>query len=177
MSIGFIKEPLEIMELILYILARVDGPITMGELTDLALCDEGVDYFQFADALGRLKTTGHVQTDGEDKLLITEKGRTNGKTTEEELPYSVRVRCDRNVAAMNKKLQRARQIRTEVSPRPDGSGYTAKLILDDEQGNVMTLEMLAPDAAQAEILCANYKAKPEEFYNAILMKLLGEEMA
>lgn len=174
MSIGFIKNPLEIMELILYILARVDGPVTMGELTDLALCDEGVDYFQFVDALARLEDTGHVRKDTEDKILITAKGRSNGATTEEELPYSVRVRCDRNVAVMNKKLQRARQIRTEITPRSDGSGYTAKLILDDEHGNVMTLEMLAPDATQAEILCNNYKAKPEGLYNAILMRLLGE---
>lgn len=174
MSIGFIKNSLEIMELILYILARVDGPLTMGELTDLALCDEGVDYFQFADALGRLEETGHVEKDGEGKILITSKGRTNGATTEEELPYSVRIRCDRNVAAMNKKLRRARQVRTEITRRPDGSGCTAKLILDDDHGNIMTLEMLAPDATQAEILCNHYKAKPEDLYNAILMRLLGE---
>ena len=30
MPIGFIKSPLEIMELILYIMARVDGAIDMG---------------------------------------------------------------------------------------------------------------------------------------------------
>ena len=43
MSIGFIKTPLEIMELLLYIMARTDGGVTMAQLTDLALCDQGVD--------------------------------------------------------------------------------------------------------------------------------------
>lgn len=177
MSIGFIKTPLEIMELILYILARIDGPVSMSDLTDLALCDEGVDYFQYADALSKLEATGHVQRDREELLSITPKGRSNGQTTEEELPYSVRVRCDRNVAALNRRLQRARQVRTAVLPRPDGSGYTARLILDDETGNVMTLEMMAPDRTQAELLCGRYQAQPERLYNTILSQLLeqGEE--
>ncbi|MCD8385137.1 MAG: DUF4364 family protein [Clostridiales bacterium] len=174
MSIGFIKSPLEIMELILYILARIDGPVGMGELTDLALCDEGVDYFQFADALGKLKETGHVTADEDGLISITPKGRSNGETTEEELPYSVRVKCDRNVAALNRRLQRARQVRTQVSPRTDGSGYTARMVLDDERGNVMTLEMMAPDRTQAELLCRSYSAQPERLYNRLLSQLLEQ---
>ncbi|MCC8182542.1 MAG: DUF4364 family protein [Clostridiales bacterium] len=175
MSVGFIKSPLEIMELILYILARVDGPIGLGDLTDLALCDEGVDYFQFADALGKLEETGHVSTDKDGLISITPKGRTNGETTQEELPYSVRVKCDRNVNALNRRLQRARQVRTQASARADGSGYTARMVLDDERGNVMTLEMIAPDRAQAELLCRNYSAHPERLYNRLLSQLLEQE--
>lgn len=172
MAVGFIKSPLEIMELILFILARVDGPIDLGQLTDLALCDEGVDYFQFTDALSRLESTGHLLRQENGDMLITEKGRTNGKTTESELPYSVRVRCERNIAALNRQLQRARLVRTSTVPREDGSGYTAVMILDDESGNVMRLEMLAPDRTQAELLCRQYTQSPERLYNLILSQLL-----
>lgn len=174
MSIGFIKTPLEIMELLLYILARTDGGVTMAQLTDLALCDQGVDYFQFVDALSKLEERGHVQTGGDGRIIITPKGRTSGSVTEEELPYSVRVRCDKNVAELNKLLQRARQVRSQIQERPDGSGFTARLILDDEGGNVMTLEMLAPDRAQAELLCRRFQAQPEQIYNSILTQLLAE---
>lgn len=175
MSIGFIKTPLEIMELLLYILARTDGGVTMAQLTDLALCDQGVDYFQFVDALSKLEEGGHVQTSPEGLLSITPKGRATGRTTEEELPYSVRVRCDKNVAALNRQLQRARQVRTQIGERPDGSGFTARLILDDEGGNVMTLEMFAPDRTQAELLCRRFQAQPERLYNRILTQLLEEK--
>jgi hypothetical protein len=133
-----------------------------------------VDYFQFSDALGKLESTGHVTRDEGGGIRITEKGRSNGKTTEEELPYSVRVRCDRSIAALNLKLQRARQVRTAIAPRPDGSGYTARMILDDEAGNVMTLEMMAPDRTQAELLCGKYQAQPERLYNTILSQLLSD---
>ena len=59
-----------------------------------------------------------------------------------------------------------------MAPRSDGSGYTARLILDDEAGNVMTLEMMAPDRTQAELLCSKYQAQPERLYNSILSQLL-----
>ena len=54
MARGFIRNPLDVRLLILYILDHLILPVTMAELTDLALCDDGVDYFQFATALGAL---------------------------------------------------------------------------------------------------------------------------
>ena len=173
-AVGFIKSPLDIMELILYILARVDGPIDLGQLIDLALCDEGVDYFQFTEALSQLESTGHVARDKDGSLFITDKGRYNGALTEDELPYSVRVRCNRNIAEVNRQLQRRRMVRSAVSPRSDGSGYTAEMILDDESGNVMHLEMLAPDRTQAELLCKRFSQRPERLYNLLLSALLEE---
>ena len=42
---GFIHDKLEIKFLILYITARVIEPIPFDTVWDLAMCDEGVDYF------------------------------------------------------------------------------------------------------------------------------------
>ena len=68
-------------------------------------------------------------------------------------------------------------MRSQVLERPDGSGFTARMILDDEGGNVMTLEMLAPDRAQAELLCRRFQDQPERIYNQILSQLLEEKGA
>ena len=72
MARGFIRNPLDVRLLILYILDHLILPVTMAELTDLALCDDGVDYFQFATALGALTENGHVAESEEGLLSITE---------------------------------------------------------------------------------------------------------
>ena len=77
MARGFIRNPLDVRLLILYILDHLILPVTMAELTDLALCDDGVDYFQFATALGALTENGHVAESEEGLLSITEKGHDN----------------------------------------------------------------------------------------------------
>ena len=162
MARGFIRNPLDVRLLILYILDRLILPVTMAELTDLALCDEGMDYFQFADALGALTENGHVNQ-GEDGLLsITDKGRSNCAICAKELPYSVRTKCDRSTQALNRDLKRRER-------------YTVEMVLDDDAGNVMTLQMAAPDRLQAELLAQRFQGRAEQVYHAVLSTLLDEE--
>lgn len=173
MAQGFIRGPLDIRLLILYILARAAFPLEEAQLLDIALCDDGVDYFQFIDALNSLRTTGHAAVDEKGKLYITDKGRENGGICEDELAYSVRLRCDRSIALLNRELMRQNQIRASIVERSDGSGVTVRMILDDDAGNLMTLDMLAPDRRQGEQLIKNFKANAAEVYNAVLSALLN----
>lgn len=174
MAHGFIRGPLDIRLLILYILARVVLPIDAAALLDLALCDEGVDYFQFTEALASLKKTGHVQEDEDHLLTITPKGRANGAICEDELAYSVRLRCNRSVSELNKVLQRQNQIRATVLPREDGGGVTVHMVLDDDTGNLMTLDMLAPDQQEGTLLANSFRNSAERVYNMLLSTLLDE---
>ena len=43
---GFIHDQLDIKLLVLYIMDRAAAPNDFATLTDLSLCDSGVDYFQ-----------------------------------------------------------------------------------------------------------------------------------
>ena len=169
---GFIQDPLEIKLLILYILARVEEPIDLPTLTDLALCDEGVDYFQFSQALADLRETGHVEL-VEGHYSITPKGRANGAACESGVPYSVRVKCDRSAAELNAILRRNSQIRATAIPRA-GGGNTVTLSLSDDSGVVLKLDMLAYSQDQVDRLTTNFKAHAEQIYNAVLSDLLAD---
>ena len=124
MARGFIRNPLDVRLLILYILDHLILPVTMAELTDLALCDDGVDYFQFATALGALTENGHVAESEEGLLSITEKGHDNCAICANELPLSVRTKCDRSTQLLNKELKQRDQIRAVITPVPNQERYT-----------------------------------------------------
>lgn len=83
--VGFIHDKLDIKFLILYIMSRVAAPIDMPTLADLTMCDEGVDYFDFAEAAAELVSTEHLLLEDE-RYSITEKGRKNGAICESSLP-------------------------------------------------------------------------------------------
>ena len=106
--VGFIHDKLDIKFLVLYIMSRVVAPIDMPTLADLTMCDEGVDYFAFAEAVHELVDTEHLVLE-EDRYAITDKGRKNGAICESSLPYSIRVKCDKNVAKLNSRLRRDAQ--------------------------------------------------------------------
>jgi len=167
---GFIHDKLDIKFLILYIMARVAAPIDFPTLTDLTMIDEGVDYFEFAEAVPELVETGHLTCE-ENRYAITDKGRKNGAECENSLPYSVRTKCDEKLAALNSALRREAQVRAQVLPRDDG-GYTLRLALNDDGGNLLTVELFCPSQEQAETLAAAFQARPEQIYNSILELLL-----
>ena len=81
---GFIHDKLDIKFLILYLMARVVAPIDFPTLTDLTMCDGGVDYFEFAEAVNELVETGHLVLE-DDRYAITEKGRRDGAACESSL--------------------------------------------------------------------------------------------
>ena len=139
---GFIHDKLDIKFLILYLMARVAGPVDFTTLADLTFCDDGVEYFDFAESVAELVSTGHLAVEG-DLYTITDKGRRNA------------------------------QVRSELLPREDG-GVTLRLILDDDKGNLMTLDLLAVSEDQANQLADQFRLHPEALYENILQTLLGE---
>ena len=170
---GFIHDKLDIKFLVLYLMARVASPVDFATLADLTFCDDGVEYFDFAESVAELVETGHLTLEDE-KYSITDKGRRNGKICESSLAFSVRRKCDQNLARVNGVLRRDAQVRTELLPREDG-GVTLRLILDDDKGNIMTLDMLTVSTDQADHLAEKFRAEPEKLYHGILQVLLEEE--
>lgn len=175
MALGFVRGPLDVRLLLLFILARVEYPIDEASLLDLALCDDGVNYFHFTEALSSLISTEHVRQLEDGTISITQKGRANGSICEDELAYSVRLKCERSVAEVNRVLRRKHQVRSSILPRSDGNGVTVRMILDDDTGNLMTLDMLAPDGHQGKLLADSFLSQADSLYNLILKRLLEEQ--
>ena len=170
---GFIHDKLDIKFLVLYLMARVASPVDFPTPADLTFCDDGVEYFDFAESVAELVDTEHLTLE-DGKYSITDKGRRNGKICESSLAFSVRRKCDQNLARVNGVLRRDAQVRTELLPREDG-GVTLRLILDDDKGNIMTLDMLTVSPDQADRLAEKFRAEPEKLYHGILQVLLEEE--
>lgn len=169
---GFLQDKLDIKMLELYLLARAVGPLDPDLLAELALSHEGVSYFDFAEATAELVERGNIVLEKEG-YVITEKGRVNAAACESSLAYSVRCHSDEALAPINEVLRRKALVKGEKVERPDGS-ITARMLLNDDNGNLLTLELLCPSTEQADKLIAAFQEKPEKLYNTILMALSGE---
>ena len=91
MGIAFIQDKLEIKFLILYIAARLTEPVDGAALQDMTMCDDGIDYFDYAECLNDLVRTEHLRVTEDGRYVITDKGRKNSGICESSLPLSVRL--------------------------------------------------------------------------------------
>lgn len=169
MAQGFIHDKLDMKMLVLYLLARAVGPLSPDSLTDLVRRHEGVNYFDFTESTAELVSSGHLALT-EEGYSITEKGRTNSAACETSLPVSVRRRCDQDLVPVNAALRRSAQVRGETRPGADGSAV-ARMMLDDDRGNLLTLELFCPSTEQAERFIAAFRDRPEQIYNGIIEAL------
>lgn len=172
---GYIHDKLDLKMLELYLLARAAGPIDPNTLADLVLRHEGVDYFDFTEATAELVESGHFALDDQG-YSITDKGRNASAATEVSLPYSVRRRCGQDLAPVNAALRRNAQIRGETVVRDNGD-IVARMTLDDDGGNLLTIELLCPSREQAGRMIEAFRSRPEQIYNDVLEALAEPSQA
>ena len=170
-QIGFVREQLDIKILILYILARLPGPVDRESLADIVFCDGGVNYFSFSECLSELISTGHI-TKEYGKYEITEQGRADGAMIETSLPISVRDNADVGMLPVAEKISREALIRTEHVANT--AGCTVKLTLSDGKGKVLDLSALVGDEEQAKMIEKKFRNNAEEYYIRILNLFLDE---
>ena len=174
--LGFIHDMMDVKVLILFVMARSSYPLTCQEVYELCYQDECLSYFDVCTAIPEMVASGHIKQLEEERYEITEKGRQDGTLTEDSIAFTVKQRAENAVAKFNRQLRRSSFVKTQVIPRETGD-YSVIMALDDEMGNLMTLELLAPDQRQAVRLGRLFEKKAEDIYNLTMTELLDEEDA
>lgn len=171
--VGFIQDKLEIKFLILYVASRLIEPVPFEAMQELTMCDEGIDFFDFSECLSNLVESQHLTLSDDGLYAVTEKGLHNGAICESSLPYSVRLRADKNITIFNQKLKRRAQIKTDIVPRRNGT-YTVTLAFnDDDDLPILKMELMVPKEVMAHDLAARFQKNPEQLYTGVLNTLFA----
>ena len=171
---GFIHDMMDVKVLILFVTARSSYPATAQEIYELCYQDDCLSYFDVCTAIPEMVASGHLTKVDGDRYEITEKGRQDGAITEDSVAFTVRQRAETAVDRFNRQLRRSSFVKTHVIPRESGD-CSVVMALDDEMGNLMTLELVAPNQRQAVLLSKRFEAKAEMIYNLTMTELLDEE--
>ena len=173
-GVGFIHDMMDVKVLILFVAARSNYPMTNQDIYELCYQDECLSYFDVCTAIPEMVASGHLKQVGDDRYEITEKGRTDGAITEDSIAYTVKQRAENAVARYNRQLRRSSFVKTQILPRENGD-QSVIMMLDDEIGNLMTLELIAPDQRQAVRLSKLFERKAETVYSLVMAALLDDE--
>ena len=172
--VGFIQDKLEIKFLILYVAARLIEPVPFEAMQELTMCDDGIDFFDFSECLGNLVESQHLSLSDDGLYSITEKGLHNGAICESSLPYSVRLRADKNITIYNQKLKRRAQIKSDIQPRPNGTFTVTLAFNDDDDQPLLKMDLMVPKEVMAKELAERFQKNPEQLYSGVLNTLFAE---
>ena len=172
--LGFIHDMLDVKVLILFVMSKVNYPVNPQEIYELCYQDECLSYFDVCTAIPEMVKSGHLQELEGEKYEITPKGRETESLTADSIAFTVKQRAENAVNRFNRQIRRSSFVKTQIIPRESGD-HSVILSLDDEMGNLMTLELLAPDQRQAVQLSRLCEKKAETVYALIMTELLDDE--
>ena len=172
--LGFIHDMMDVKVLILYVAARSNYPMTSQEIYELCYQDDCLSYFDVCTAIPEMVKSGHLREEEGQRYTITEKGRADGELTADSIAFTVKQRAENAVARYNRQIRRSSFVKTQIVPRAGGD-FSVIMALDDEMGNLMTLELVAPDQRQAVRLSRLFEKKAENVYNLTMAELLDDE--
>lgn len=172
-QLGFIHDMLDVKVLILFVTARVKYPVNCQQIYELCFQDDCLSYFDVCTAIPEMVTSGHLKQEG-DTYEITLKGKETGALTEDSIAFSVRQRAENAVARFNRQIRRSSLVKTRVVTQDSGE-ITVVMELRDDAGELMKLELPAPDLRQAGRLGKLFEEKAEFVYNLMMTALLDDE--
>ena len=172
--LGFIHDMLDVKVLILYVMDRVSYPVNTQQIYELCYQDDCLSYFDVCTAIPEMVKSGHLKEAEGDTYVITDKGRADGSLTADSIAYTVKQRAENAVARFNRQIRRSSYVKTQLINRDNGE-VSVIMALDDEMGNLMTLELVAPDQRQAVRLSRLFEKKAEAVYNLTMAELLDDE--
>lgn len=171
--LGFIHDMMDVKVLILFVTARVQYPVNREQIYELCFQDDCLSYFDLCTALPEMVESGHLRLDG-DFYAITQKGRETEALTANSVAYSVRQRAEDAVARFNRRMRRSKIVKTRVI-EPDDGDITVELVLHDDMGELMKLELIAPDHRQAQKLQKCMEEKAELIYSLTMTALFDDD--
>ena len=163
--------------LLLYILDKLDFPISDKLLTEFVLKPGLINYFSYKEALEALLKNGFVSkaqgNDGQDIYVITDPGRVSCRSMEPALSQSLRIPYDDLLLKEKDRLSSDMTVSSYIFI--DANKNLAVRCFIREKGNIVVdLRLPVPDRETGEEICALWQKDAYAVLPKIILAASGE---
>lgn len=169
-------EPLTLYKLIvLYILNKVNFPMTNDQLSDFILTQGYTDYFKFRQTMSELLEAGLIEAEtvrNNTYFTITSQGRETCNYFQGRISTAIKEDIHKYLR------ENEYELREEVSVLADydrrGKEYEVSLRIREQGKDMMNLKLNVPGEKQADLMCKHFEEKSERIYVYLMKQLLTD---
>lgn len=159
--------------MILFILDKVDFPLTNAQMTGFILEKEYTNYFNVQQAISEIKEAGLVSSEtvrNSSLFQITDAGRETLEFFNSDIPDAIK----NDILEYLK--EHKYELREEVSTLADfyeakKDEFIAHCVVRERGSSIIEISLNVPTQEEAENICSNWRDKSQEIY-AYLMRTL-----
>ncbi len=168
-------EPFTLYKLIiLYMLQKVDFPLTNSQISEFILDRGYTTYFTLQSVISELIESEMIHQEtirNTSYYTLTDQGEEALHFFQNRISKLIRDDIDKYIT--DNKME----LRDEVSVIADyykntANEYSVRCIVKEKYSNPIDLTITVPDEAQARIVCRNWKQKCQQIYEHVMKELL-----
>ena len=167
-------DPLTLYKLIvLYLLTRVDFPLTKAQVGDFILGKEYTNFLTLQQAIGELIDAGLVTAQSirnRTHLTITGEGRETLRFFQNQINDSIKSDIDDFFRENEIELRNEVSILADYYKSTSGE-YEAHLVAKDKNVDLVNITISVPSEETAAAICDNWQKKNQDIYQYLISQL------
>lgn len=168
-------EPQTLTKLIvLYMLDKVDYPITKSQIYDFILEKSYANYFTLTQATFELTEDGFIESDSTHSstlLSLTDKGRDTLTFFQNRISEGIKNDINAYFEEHRMEINNRMSIMTNYYRTSTGD-YVAELIAREKTEDLINIKINMPTEESAQTICDHWREKSSDIYSYILENLL-----
>lgn len=158
--------------LILYILNKIDKPVSNDELLQLVLSIEDMNYFYFQQFLLDLLENKYIETYKENDYSeqiyrLTTAGKQTLELTKDLIPGIIKLKIDSTIKGELQDIEEEVSIISEFTPE-DGGGFIVTCKIIENNKTIFEVSTSAASREQAKFISDNWKENAIDIYPNII---------
>ncbi len=162
--------------IVLYILDKVDFPLTNGQLTNFILEKEYTNYFNIQQAISELIDDNYISSEtirNSSLYQISESGKETLSFFSHNISQAIRDDIDAYLK------EHKYSLRNEVSTLADyyenkKDEYIARLRVMEGDSAIIELKLSVPTEREANLVCNNWRNKSSDIYAYVISTLIAD---
>ena len=160
--------------IILYMLDKVDFPLTTAQISEFILDKGYTNYFTLQQTISELVESGFIHEEATHSRTfyhLTEEGAQTVKFFKNDI--SPAIQDDIHTFLVNKKYELKNEVSVKADYYPNSNGdYSVRCRVLEQGSPIIDLTITAPTEAEAQTIANNWTKKNQEVYASIMASLL-----
>ena len=160
--------------ILLYLLNRVEFPLTNGQICAFVAEEQYTDYFTVQETLADMVETKLLGTEtvrNSTYYRLTESGKETLSYFKDDISTAIRKDIENYLKKNKMQLRDENAVLADYSNLEEG-GFKVTLQIKEKESCIIDLKLVVPDERQAIKLCDNWKKKSSQVYSHLLKDLM-----
>lgn len=160
--------------IILYLLNRLEGSLTNGQICAFVAEEQYTDYFTVQETLADMVEAQLLETEtvrNSTYYHLTEIGKETLSYFIEDISTAIRKDIEAYLKKNKMKLRNENAVLADYCNLEEG-GFSVILQIREKESCIIDMKLVVPDERQAIRLCDNWKKKSSQIYSHLLKDLM-----